>query len=769
MFIQSESKKRLNLDVIGQLEDDLEANPLDYTKWNRLIQQVLNKDKEEQVRTVFGKYLSIFKTDGKQWGNYINYELNRGEFKKVESLFAQCFPLFDDVEICRLYVAYVRRVNDVITGGEKARGIVIQAFEFAVNKVGIDIQSGELWNDYLEFLKSWTPVASWEQQQKIDIIRKVYKKFLVNPTISIENSWTQYTKWENEINPATASKFTSERSAEFMLARSWNTEWQNITKNQLNRDIIPYSLNGEKSEIVKSQMKYWLKWIEFEKKNTLEIKDDNLLDKRITYVFKQCVSTLPFVSELWFKFSKYWLLQNEDANINKCIELLIDGLNLNPKSLLLTFQLAELYEKDNSFDKGKECYLNLATVLQNDHIKVTEQIDTIKQNVFSSNDKSINNNNHNNNNHTTTNNNNNTNNISTNTNTNNNNNSNKNNSNENMDEDDEDSEMEMPNKQVYQLTKDERKEVSRLEKIQNNLAKSITLIYIKLMTAYKRAEDIKATRPIFKLARKNFPEIGWELYFESASLEHYSGNTKSALRILDTALKKPKFAIDGNFLLAYLNHLIKVNDVDNIRKLIQTCDSNLSKEITSLNESMNSTDVDEDGKQAIEKEIRIKKESLKRLFKAYISYASSYRDIDVTSSFANKYEQMFSEDDPIDLFTDRYRIDGINAIKEFEFGECEFDSDEEEEDDRPRRKRRRKTKTTETEVVNAVEPTQFVPTNNISNDSNGSQEPSFVGPTIVALLNALPNASYFGPASESVFKNEKLVQLFANLANVPIE
>lgn len=63
MFILNDKKKRLSLDVIGQLEDDLEADPLDYNKWCKLIQQVLAKDKEEQVRSVFNKYLSIFKFD----------------------------------------------------------------------------------------------------------------------------------------------------------------------------------------------------------------------------------------------------------------------------------------------------------------------------------------------------------------------------------------------------------------------------------------------------------------------------------------------------------------------------------------------------------------------------------------------------------------------------------------------------------------------------------------------------------------------------------
>lgn len=57
------SKPKRSLDVIGELEDELAVNPLDLTKWTRLIKQVLVKDKEEQVRLVFDKYLAIFKFD----------------------------------------------------------------------------------------------------------------------------------------------------------------------------------------------------------------------------------------------------------------------------------------------------------------------------------------------------------------------------------------------------------------------------------------------------------------------------------------------------------------------------------------------------------------------------------------------------------------------------------------------------------------------------------------------------------------------------------
>jgi len=650
-------------------------------------------------------------------------------------LFQQCFPLTEDVELCRLYVSYVRRVNDVITGGEKARGIVIQAFEFAVTKVGLDIKSGELWNDYLVFLKSWTPTASWEQQQKVDIIRKVYKKFLVIPTESIETYWTQYTKWENEVNPATSNKFISEKSAEFMLARSWNTEWHNtVTHNKLTRDILPYSVVGEKSESIKTQLKLWLSWIEYEKKNTLEIKDEALVEKRVAYVHRQSILALPFVPELWFKYCKYLLLQNEEANINKCIDLLADGLQLNPKSLLLTFQLAELYEKDKTFEKAKAVYLDITKALQVDHANVTEKIESIKGRVFSSNS------NDNNNNETENSVNNN-----------------------NMADDD----AEMETKQVYQLSKEEYNEIAKLKRVQDSLGKSITLVYTKLMIACKRAEGVKEARIIFKQARKNFPAIGYEFFVENALLEHFSDNQKIALKIFELAFKTVPFSTDGKFLLAYLNYLIMINDVDNIRKLIQASDSNLSKEIAQLTETLELSNLNEEGKKVITKEINKKKSSLKRLLKVYITYASKYLSLDVAHSFCTKYEQLFKTDDPIDLFSDRYRIDGINAIKNYEFGDAELDTDDDDEKDKPQRKKRRRENNDKDQPELSTNNHEQPMTNTTFNQPQ--QESSFVGPTIVALLNALPNASYFGPAGDGMFNNEKLVELFANLPNVSID
>ncbi len=64
-----------------------------------------------------------------------------------------------------------------------------QAYDFALDKMGMDIASYPIWNDYIKFLKAVDAVGSYHENQKITAIRKVYQKGIVNPMINIEQLW----------------------------------------------------------------------------------------------------------------------------------------------------------------------------------------------------------------------------------------------------------------------------------------------------------------------------------------------------------------------------------------------------------------------------------------------------------------------------------------------------------------------------------------------------------------------------------------------------
>lgn len=51
-----------------------------------------------------------------------------------------------------------------------------QAYDFALDKIGMDIHSYSIWNDYVMFLKSVEAVGSYAENQKISAVRKVMRQ-----------------------------------------------------------------------------------------------------------------------------------------------------------------------------------------------------------------------------------------------------------------------------------------------------------------------------------------------------------------------------------------------------------------------------------------------------------------------------------------------------------------------------------------------------------------------------------------------------------------
>ncbi len=66
---------------------------------------------------------------------------------------------------------------------------VAQAYDFSLDKMGLDIASFPLWNEYIKFLKGVEAVGNYAESQKITAIRKIYQKGIVNPMINIEQLW----------------------------------------------------------------------------------------------------------------------------------------------------------------------------------------------------------------------------------------------------------------------------------------------------------------------------------------------------------------------------------------------------------------------------------------------------------------------------------------------------------------------------------------------------------------------------------------------------
>lgn len=136
-------------------------------------------------------------------------ELENDNFKAAEDLFGRSLLTVTNVQLWTVYLTYVRRMNDLTddaTGNK--RTTVSQAYDFVLNNVGVDREAGVIWKEYLEFLKH-TPGqiggSNWQDQQKLDIMRKTYTKAISVPTLEVQAIWKEYDQFEQGVNKMTVS------------------------------------------------------------------------------------------------------------------------------------------------------------------------------------------------------------------------------------------------------------------------------------------------------------------------------------------------------------------------------------------------------------------------------------------------------------------------------------------------------------------------------------------------------------------------------------
>lgn len=64
-----------------------------------------------------------------------------------------------------------------------------QAYDFALDHMGMDFFSYSIWTDYIVFLKNVDVAGSYAENQKISQIRKIYHRGIVIPMLNVETLW----------------------------------------------------------------------------------------------------------------------------------------------------------------------------------------------------------------------------------------------------------------------------------------------------------------------------------------------------------------------------------------------------------------------------------------------------------------------------------------------------------------------------------------------------------------------------------------------------
>lgn len=149
--------------------------------------------------------------------SYLNHFLiNQATFPFAEGLFARFLRTSVSVDLWKFYIIYVRLVCMItffclmlirckrrLNVGPETRDTVAKAYEFALQHVGQDKDSSDIWAEYIQFIKSGAANSTWEEQQKMDTLRKIYQRAVQVPVENVEILWKDYEAFENSLNKIT--------------------------------------------------------------------------------------------------------------------------------------------------------------------------------------------------------------------------------------------------------------------------------------------------------------------------------------------------------------------------------------------------------------------------------------------------------------------------------------------------------------------------------------------------------------------------------------
>ncbi|GJJ07957.1 hypothetical protein Clacol_002164 [Clathrus columnatus] len=500
------------------LQKRLEKNRFDPTSWNRLIDLAEESGDLEKIKQAYESLLSAYPNIADAQIAYLEHFMQPGLYPHAEALFNRFLRPSPSVQLWKFYLTYVRRMN----ADPSTRDMVIKAYEFSLLYIGQDKDSSEIWREYLDFLKAGETHNTWEEQQKMDALRRVYQRVVQIPLENLEQLWSEYNAFEVGLNKITARKFIQDLSKAYMTAKEALKQVRShlailcpppapVPPTSAGRK--PFNLlepTSPQNEGHRMRAKSWRAYLQWEEKNPLDIEDKSVYNARVYATYKKAVVRMRFNPETWY-MAYSWIEKN--IKPDEAIGYLKNGLDANPASFILNFAYAEALEAAKNYVEVHNLFNRFIELL---HEELEKQFQILAPDpTFTMNGTAIVQ-------HLTT------------------------------------SASSSGNSSSGDLTPLKEFLKRRTE---------LCIAWITYMRFARRAEGLKPARAVFGKARKD-KWIGWEVYEAAASLEyHFTKMTDVPTRIYETGLTK--FQSESEYVMRYLKFLISINDETNARALFE--------------------------------------------------------------------------------------------------------------------------------------------------------------------------------------------------------
>ena len=132
----------------------LRRNPYDATAWDVFFVEA--RGRPSVAKDVFEEILRYHPRCVNAWIAYAQNAMEKKDDEAVSEIFSRCLRDVLAPELWLVYVNYAKATNENGTTEEGARAIKA-AFEYCVDHVGEDVESGKIWEEYVDFVKGVSP------------------------------------------------------------------------------------------------------------------------------------------------------------------------------------------------------------------------------------------------------------------------------------------------------------------------------------------------------------------------------------------------------------------------------------------------------------------------------------------------------------------------------------------------------------------------------------------------------------------------------------
>ncbi|KIL59526.1 hypothetical protein M378DRAFT_1067821 [Amanita muscaria Koide BX008] len=352
--------------------------------WRKLVELAEASAEIDKIRAAFDALLKQYPNTSSAQIRYINHFLaDQSTFSEAEELFKKFLRTSPCVDLWKFYLTYVRRLNT-------------SAATRDVHK-----ESGHIWSDYIQFIKSGEATTTWEEQQKMDALRKVYHRAVQIPLDNVEQLWHDLEAFETNLNKIPAKKFMSDLSPGHMQARttlrqllshvsglyppSFNNSYPPLPDRSNTELFLPPSPTFDLTE--RSLVGKWKTYLKWEENNPLEIEDKDkvVFINRVQAVYRKAV-----IRMRWF-MAYSWT--SSVGRHDEALSILRAGLEANPtrlgprystlfniipnvgqhNSFLLTFAYAEALEARKELTEVHATFERFLEILRGEIEKLEQE------------------------------------------------------------------------------------------------------------------------------------------------------------------------------------------------------------------------------------------------------------------------------------------------------------------------------------------------------------------------------------------------------------